>query len=117
MSAPELERRWFMEQFKDNDQHSVRADVQVLQDKISGATNRLARLRKALDAMERDLTALFRRMDENRQELAEAGLVAQHALSPMLEQAYRAYLRAESEQPLPRVFTEIPDPPIGPELP
>lgn len=94
---------------------SRRADVHVIKDKTTGATDRLARLRKALDGMEKDLAVLFSRMDENRQELAEQGLVAQHALSPMLEAAYRAYLRAESDSPLPRVFTEVPDPPIGPE--
>ena len=89
--------------------------VTVLTDKTTGATNRLARIRKRADKVEVDLEALFASMEESRAECEAEGLAAQLKLSPMLEAAHRAWLKRHSDDLLPRVFTEVPEAPVGPE--
>lgn len=105
---------------RDNALHSVRVDVwEQLKategDKVMKPHRDFATVREAFDQADRDMARMFQRYEECRTALETVGVVAQVKLSPMLDAAYREWIRAGSDEPLPRVFTEIPDPPIGPE--
>jgi hypothetical protein len=100
--------------------YSVRVDVweqlkAKQEDQVQGPHRRFAAVREALDAADKHLAALFTRYETCRAELEQVGVVAQMKLTAPLDAAYREWIRAGSDEPLPRVFTEIPDPPIGPE--
>lgn len=98
--------------------HSVRSDVWAelkRQTDVESVAVDFATTRKDLNAAAGNLGRLFERYEKIRARLDGAGVIAQMKLSPMLEAAYREWIRAGSDEPLPRVFTEIPDPPIGPE--
>lgn len=109
-----------MSAFTEKDQHSLRHDVWAQlkaqeADKVGKPHREFADIREAFDAADEHLSRLFQRYESARTGLESVGTVAQMKLSPMLDAAYREWIRAGSEEPLPRVFTTIPDPPIGPE--
>lgn len=111
-----------MTTFADNGTHSVTHSNDVWAtlkaqeaDKVGKPHRDMADIREAFDSLEKNEARLFQRYEEARAGLESVGVVAQLKFSARREAAYREWMRGESAEPLPRVFTEVPDPPIGPE--
>lgn len=107
-----------MSAFTGKEQHSDHHDVWdslKRQTDVAIIAAEFADSRKGLTEASSQLRREFENYEKVRARMDAAGMVGQMKLDRVSEVAYREWIRGESEEPLPRVFTSIPDPPIGPE--
>jgi hypothetical protein len=122
MSTARIEGREF-ELGQDNQLHSVRHDsllwdalkgnVRVL-DRTEGAHRRFGQVIKDVAEMDKALERLFTRYESARDDLEDAGVVAEAKLSPALGAAYGAW-RAHRGAPKRVELSQISEAPLPPE--
>jgi len=102
------------------DTHSLRSDVDIWHRianaddaKLDGAMQRAAKLRKEINDIDKLLAMHFRRIEDSRQECADAGVVMDYQLSAPLAAAQEAWRTAEPEQQN-RISIEISEAPMMP---